>query len=130
MSQVLVCDRPVTGLSRGHHTNRNCATPQIEAPNLQQNLQGNHTDFSELNWWPPLCTILKETDRQKGLIKNLNNSSAFLSIRGRMIGMISSPSWNSSTIIISIPQLRMSPSSYILAGLLAWDSNQTNIHLM
>ena len=29
MSQVLVCDRPVTGLSRGRHTNRNCATPLI-----------------------------------------------------------------------------------------------------
>ena len=28
MSQVLVCDRPVTGLSRGRHTNRNCATPE------------------------------------------------------------------------------------------------------
>ena len=51
-------------------------------------------------------------DRQTERInQELDNSSAFLSIRGKMIGMTSSPSQNSSIIIISIPQLRTSPSS-------------------
>ena len=51
MSQVLVCDRPVTGLSRGCHTNRNCATPYLGVAVYHK---PNHTHF------PPTTPIFHQ----------------------------------------------------------------------
>ena len=69
--------KPLCEYSHYSFHRRNCPALSLThletSCNLSQNLQGNCTDSWGVNWQPPPRTILKETDRWKGLIKSLNN---------------------------------------------------------